>query len=355
MRRLTPQTASTPATFASSAQDARQNGHFDLVLVESETHFHYDHHFAFAGDSYRYLGSESCLLKSPRLEPRKTKSPLVLDKDDDEFHLSWKRSAAKEYELLELYLEIIQPVYPVLDLTERYLAQEVPADLAPAEIFCLNMIYSIGCYILPNTGKKQSAEHVWNPSGRLSYHQANSIKYRALASDYYLRAMQHLEAATIEPNLATLRAILMLAIHSSFDPKSGNMGQQIALAARLIYDLESKGEIQEQRPGDNEMLWKIHMTIFTLENQVASTLDRPALFPEPVRNLARQNHPRLILFRFQNCALRKKSLPNTCALYSAFSIDSVRATMRRSSRSKNFCHAWMKRPSYSRLCASVYT
>jgi hypothetical protein len=253
----------------------------------SETHLHYEHHFAYAADDYRYLGSESCLLRSPRLQPRKIRSPLVLDDDDDDWHLTWKKSSAKEWELLDLYLEIVQPVYPILDLSlpvGRYLVEDVPPDLTPTETFTLNMIYSISCYILPNTGKKHDPQHVWNPSGRLSYHQANSLKYRALATEYYTKAMEHLEAATMDPNIATLRAVLLLAIHSSFDPKTGNSGQQIALAARLAFDLEAKGELQELSPNEIDVLHNMHMTIFSLENQIASTLDRPALFPEPVRS-----------------------------------------------------------------------
>jgi hypothetical protein len=246
---------------------------------------HHEHHFAYASNDYRYLGSESCLLKSPRLQPRKVRSPLVLDDDDDDWHLTWKKSAAKEWELVELYLEIIQPVYPILDLSQpvgRYLNRDVPSDLTPTEVFTLNMVYSISCYILPNTGRRPNKIDTWNTSGRLSYHQANSLKYRALAGDYYAKAMENLEAATMDPNIATLRAVLLLAIHSCFDPKTGNSGQQIALSARLAFDLEAKGELQELQPNEVEVLRNMHMTIFSLENQVASTLDRPALFPEPV-------------------------------------------------------------------------
>lgn len=200
--------------------------------------------------------------------------------------MSTKESPAKQYELLELFIETIQPVYPILDPSLRYLTREMPADLTATEQFALYMIYSISCYILPNTGKRKNSEQVWNPTGRLSYHQANSIKYRALATQYFEKAMGYLEAATVEPTIATLRSVLLLAINSSFDPKSGNIGQQVALAARLAFDLESKRELQELEPNDVEMLRTMHMAIFSLENQVASTLDRPALFPEPVRLLS---------------------------------------------------------------------
>lgn len=252
--------------------------------VVSDAHLHYEHHFAFAGDTYRYLGHDSCLLKSPRLQPVTVKAEEPFDDDDDDVQLVLKNPKAKEHELLAVYLEVIQPVYPILDFSERYISDTVPLDLNANELFSQHMIYSIGCYIMPNTGHRQrGAENTWNPSGRLSFHQANSLIYRTLAREYFDKAMEHLDAATVDADLATLRAVLLLAIHSSFDPKSGNMGQQIALATRLASDLEAKAALQELEANEVAMLWKMHMTIFSLENQLASTLDRPALFPEPVR------------------------------------------------------------------------
>jgi hypothetical protein len=260
VRRLSPRTDPTPGSSTGTPNDEPSSAYpFRTEISPTEAHLHYQHHFAYAGHDYRYLGSESCLLRSPRLQPRKVPAPLALEADDDDWALTWKKSAAQEWELLHLYLEVIQPVWPTL-----------------------NMIYSIACYVFPSTGKRHDLQHTWNPSGRLSFHQANSLKYRALAIDYYTKAMEHLGTATMDPNLATLRAVLLLAIHSSFDPKSGNSGQQIALAGRLAFDLEAKAELQELQPNEIEVLRNMHMTIFSLENQVASTLDRPALFPEPV-------------------------------------------------------------------------
>ncbi|KAF2026948.1 hypothetical protein EK21DRAFT_102905 [Setomelanomma holmii] len=270
VRRLTPQSGASPATSIATTQTSASSFRMKTESAVSDAHLHYEHYYADAGGSYRYLGSESCLLISPRLEPRHVRPLIKSEEDEFEGNLSWKKSAAKEWELLELYLESIQPVYPILDLSlpsGRYVSQDIPADLTPVEIFTLNMIYSISCYILPNTGNRHDPEHTWAPSGRLSYHQANSIKYRMLADDYYAKAMEHLETATVEPNMETLQAVLLLAIHSSFDPKSGNFGQQIALAARLAFDLKAKGDLQELPPNEVEVLWHMHMTIFSLENQ----------------------------------------------------------------------------------------
>ncbi|KAA8617576.1 Zn-clus domain-containing protein [Pyrenophora tritici-repentis] len=283
-----------------------ENGTFGAIKsdsLESDSPRH-EHHFAEAGNSYRYLGAESCLLKSPRLHAATNVRGEQTDDEFDEWQFMNKDSTDKQYELVQLYLEIIQPIYPILDASQRYLGPELPSDLTSTEKFSLYMIYSIACYVLPNTGKKQPHSQGWNPSGRLAYHQANSIRYRSLATQYFADAMEHLEVATLEPNIDTIRSVLLLAINSSFDPMSGNIGQQVALAGRLAFDLESKGALQELEPHDVELLHAMHMTIFSLENQIASTLDRPALFPEPETELCfDKNKPAeylCSLYRMQN-------------------------------------------------------
>ncbi|CBX97451.1 hypothetical protein LEMA_P105820.1 [Plenodomus lingam JN3] len=266
VRRISPQ-GCLPSPAASS-DTPQTNSSVSIIKQETQSSSlpQFEHHFAYAGDSYRYLGSESCLLKSPRLHAN-IPPPFKYDKDDEEWQLATKDSPAKQWELLELFKQTIQPVYPVLDMKSRYLAADLPADLTHTELFSLYMIYSISCYILPNTGNRRDKQQTWNPTGRLSYHQANSIKYRALATQYFTRAMEYLEAATMEPTIATLRSVLLLAINSSFDPKTGNIGQQVALAARLAFDLESKRELQELDEYDVELLRSMHMTIYSLENQ----------------------------------------------------------------------------------------
>jgi hypothetical protein len=250
-------------------------------FIASEITRH-EHHFAEAGNSYRYLGAESCLLKSPRLHTAHEVRGEQSDEELDDWHYSNKDSPEKQYELMQIYLETVQPIYPILHSSLRYLGPELPSDLTSTEMFSLYMIYSIACYILPNTRKKQPPDNGLHPRGRIAYHQANSIRYRSLATQYFADAMEHLELATMEPNIDTIRSVLLLAINSSFDPIAGNIGQQIALASRLAFDLESKRALQELEPDDVKLLRAMHMTIFCLENQIASTLDRPALFPEPV-------------------------------------------------------------------------
>ncbi|KAF2634640.1 hypothetical protein P280DRAFT_474515 [Massarina eburnea CBS 473.64] len=271
----TPQEAASAAPAASAVSVKAES----VASTAPEAHQHYEHYFASAGNSYRYLGSESCLIRSPRLQGLTLSVPL--EEDDDDYLLSFSQTPAKSYEMVEVYLESIQPLYPILDTSARYLLRQLPSELTEVELFNLNMVYSIACHVMPVTTRRRHPHHQWNPSGKLSYHTGNYIKYRERAGTFLARAMEHLEASTAEPTIDTLRAILLLAINSLFDPKTGNIGQQVALATRLALTLESKIEQQELSPIETEMLRNMHSTIFSIENELASTLDRPATFPEP--------------------------------------------------------------------------
>jgi hypothetical protein len=310
VRRITAHNGISPAVSRGAPHDPNATVPVRSESVVSDSNHQYEHQFAYAGDSYRYLGSESCLVKSPRLVPAAVQIQI---EDDDDWQLSWKQSGAKDYELVEVYLESIQPLYPILDPSARYLSPAPPTDLTGPERFHLNMIYSIACHIMPSTTRKRHPKHQWNPSGRLSYQQGNSIKYRMLAASRLTDAMEYLEAATSESTIDTLRAILLLVIHCLFDPKTGNIGQQVALATRLALTLESQTEPQ-LRSKDAEVMRNMHSTIFSIENEIASTLDRPATFPEPVS----VHHVMLRLqtltdSRTGNYALTVKGLQIICA------------------------------------------
>lgn len=280
VRRLTNSSSSDAPSSASgeTPQETSQSASSRTDPSGSEPQHHYDHHFAYAGASYRYLGSESCLVKSPRLLSSAVDIPV---EDDDDWQLSWTQSRAKAHELVEVYLEVIQPMYPIVDLSARYLTPEPPLDLSETERFHLNMIYSIGCHLMPSHTWKKYPQHQWNPSGRLSYQHGNSTKYRLFAGTKLADAMCYLEAATSESNIDTLRSMLLLIVNSLFDPKTGNIGQQVALATRLALTLDSQIS-QESGSKDVEAMRNMHLSIFSIENEIASTLDRPATFPEPV-------------------------------------------------------------------------
>ncbi|KAJ4355762.1 uncharacterized protein N0V89_003782 [Didymosphaeria variabile] len=278
--------ASTPTSLA-------KNEIFRTESVVSETPghpVHPEHYFAEAAGSYRYLGSEACLVKSPRQKAKELNWP---SEEDDDWRISIRQSDAKNHELVEVYLEQIQTLYPILDLSARYLGPELPNDLTEVELFDLNMIYSIGCHVTPLILSKKirqredfgklwnpSDDQLWNVSGRHTYRMAHTQNYTLLAQHFLETAELYMEAATADATIQGLRAILLLAINSLFDPLKGNIGQQIALATRLAIALEQKGH--ELSPNDMITIRRMHTTIFSLENEIATVLDRPATFPEPV-------------------------------------------------------------------------
>ncbi|PSN74611.1 hypothetical protein BS50DRAFT_19803 [Corynespora cassiicola Philippines] len=311
VRRLSTRTQPSPAASGGTPQETVAPAPIKAESIVSEAPHQFEHHFAYAGESYRYLGAESCLLKSPRLQATSIQSPF---EDDDDWQLVWSQTPAKNHELVEAYMQAVQPLYPILDSSLRFLSPELPSDLSDTELFSLNMMYSIACHVVPSTPRARNPRHLWNPSGRLSYHQGNALKYRSFAGTFYSRAMEYLEASTVDPTIETLRAVLLLAINSLFDPKSGNIGQQVALATRLALDLEAKLDLepQEMEPNDAKVLRNMHSTIFSLENEIASTLDRPATFPEPTWELSfDKDHPAdylCSLYRLQHC-FRKGDQP----------------------------------------------
>lgn len=232
-----------------------------------------------------------------------------------------------------------QPVYPIIDVSHRYLQLDVPVDLAPIETFSLNMIYSIACHVIPNSAKRQDARNLWQSSGKQARYQSNCLRYRNLAGRFYDKAMVYVEEATLEPVVDTLRAVLLMAINSLFDPKSGNIGQQIALAARLAYSLETKAKQEGTTPEDAEMLRNMHMTIFSIENEIASTLDRPATFPEPVGMNLGSRRIYADACRAGSFVLRRIDRLSICARCSVYNAVSVLATRRRKRMSESFCRA----------------
>lgn len=232
---------------------------------------------------------------------------------------------------------------------------DVPIDLVPIETFSLNMIYSIACHTIPNSAKRQDARNLWHSSGKQAHYQANCLKYRNLAGKFYNKAMDHVEAATLEPTIDTLRAVLLMAINSLFDPKSGNIGQQIALAARIAYNLEAKADQEGSTPKNTEMLRNMHMTIFSIENEIASTLDRPATFPEPVSLIIRSpSGSRSDVRRAGSCASTRPGQLSICARCSAYSTDFAMGTRQSKQTSRNFCLVWMRRLSCFPLCELPY-
>lgn len=118
------------------------------------------------------------------------------------------------------------------------------------------MVYSIACQCVPDRGNR----------------------LLSLSDACYTRALKHIDSATANLTVETLQSIALLALRSLFDPQKGNFGQLIAFAARLAIDIGG-----QDIPAWGDSMRNIYTSIYCMESQFATVLDRPLFLPEPVR------------------------------------------------------------------------
>jgi hypothetical protein len=246
-----PQTRSAVATSNSTA-----DVHSSFAKREQEA----DHVFSYANGSYRYLGGRSGLAAAIDILEDRDLKELSVPPVDLELMLDETKIRPHIYAHMgQIYLTKIEPFFPLLDDSLRDLVLTPLANSSTSlQKFILFMIYSISCQLM-----RSPNEHRWLSLGECFRKQAMSL----------------LEVCTSEPTISTLRVILLLAIYTLIEPKEGNIGQQIALASRLAIDLASHDLNRENAAS----LQQMYTVIFCLENEVATSLDRPTTFPEPVR------------------------------------------------------------------------
>lgn len=169
--------------------------------------------------------------------------------------------------LMMIYMDNIQPVYPVIDeslpfLSSNWLIDRDLDSLDARQLFTLDLVHSIASrYIIDNISTDQRGS------------------YRVLASECHARALILFDKATTDISIPTLRAVILAALHSLFSPQQGNCEQLIGLAVRLAMELHAS---DKQARSDEGTIQQLYRVTYCIENQVATTLDRPALLPEPV-------------------------------------------------------------------------
>jgi hypothetical protein len=192
--------------------------------------------------------------------------------------------------LMQAYTAAIDIVFPLLTDRDHSLRPDL-ANANAADRFTLFMIYSIACCLVSNTDER------WHLLGKSCHKEA----------------MLLLDSCTAEADITTLKSILLLAIHSLTDPQSGNLGQQIALASRLVIELGT----QDLPPEHSALLESMYSIVFCLENDMCGALDRPATLLEPTWELSFDptNPSRYLcsLYRVQNC-FRKRKLKSSSHL-----------------------------------------
>lgn len=158
------------------------------------------------------------------------------------------------------YLEQVERYFPVLKPATRAFVSYSASQIGPGSLrLVVYMAQSIACQTLFHEDPQ------WNLLEHLCWNNAMAL----------------LEANTAEAGIETLEITLLLALHGLGAPDRGNVHQQLGLASRLAIDLATHELAKE----DVEALRNMTASIFCLQNEIASTLDRPATFAEPTGDL----------------------------------------------------------------------
>lgn len=221
----------------------------------------------------RYIGPSSCLskclslIKDPRTgESRVAPPPRLPNTSDPHFTLEREHH---DY-LVQKYMSEIHILYPIVDETSSFLLpgclseEDHTKELNPRERFILNMVYLLASHRVLDESK--GPEEIYS--------------YRRLGDHCHREVYGLFDKAAADITMGTLQAVTLAALHSMITPKEWSIGQLIGLAARLVIDLGS-GDQPRGDPSEEDQRQRIYKSIYCLENQYATTLDRPRLLPEP--------------------------------------------------------------------------
>lgn len=191
--------------------------------------------------------------------------------------------------LVEIYFSDMHSIYPFLDESLPFLSSEWPVEnnrtqLIPGQRFILELVYAI------------ASQQVL---GKLATNEQHYI-YRNLADECHRRGLMLFDKAATDISIASMEAVTLAALHSTFSPQKGNFGQLIGLASRLAIDLET-GDRPRSNQNEEGKMERVYMSIYCLENQFATAMDRPGLLPAPVINeYEKQQHILCAIYRIQS-------------------------------------------------------
>jgi hypothetical protein len=121
------------------------------------------------------------------------------------------------------------------------------------------MVYALACASLPREHRSRRA-------------------LQPFAAAFHRKAMDQFPQATVGGNVATLRALALLALYGLFVPEKTNVTQAIIQAVRLCIDLN----LHESQDRSS---YRLLVAIWCIERQVCLALDRPWMLPDMVRLL----------------------------------------------------------------------
>lgn len=219
----------------------------------------------------RYVGSLSCLSLSVadgvKTQAQQTPAPPILHMGDGPSCVMTQETHGY---LVTTYLTDIHSLYPFLDeslpfLSSEWLIDRHSTELEPRHHFMLELVYSIASHHI--------LDHV------TTEHQRHC--YRTLSDECHRRGLAFFDSAATDISIPTLQAVTLATLHSLFAPQQGNCGQLIGLAARLAIDLSTSDHPRVIR-SEAATMQQIYKSIYCIENQFTTALDRPGLLPEPV-------------------------------------------------------------------------
>lgn len=221
----------------------------------------------------RYIGSLSCLSQSLsvadgiKTQAQQTPALPILHMGDGPNCVVTQET---HQFLVTTYLTDIHSLYPFLDesllfLSPEWLIDGHSTELDPRQRFVLELVYSIASHHILDLIATEHQRHC----------------YRTLSDECHRRGLAFFDSAATDISIPSLQAVTLAALHSLLSPQQGNCGQLIGLAARLAIDLSTSDHPRVIR-SDMATMQKIYMSIYCIENQFSTALDRPGLLPEPV-------------------------------------------------------------------------
>lgn len=201
--------------------------------------------------NFAFFGPHSCVAGSLDQPLRGPETTLPLDDNVlAQIHAHQPLERDTRSHLIRKYFYPLHGQYPILDSGHTLLSDPVwtkPGDASSA--FISNIALAIACHGIPQ-----------------AHRYASSLA--AVSQSAYRSAMEHVEEATGDVSVTSLRNMALLSLHALFAPDCGNLHQLIGVALRLCVDLN----VQKKR---DPSLRRLLLSVLCIERQAGLCFDRP--------------------------------------------------------------------------------
>lgn len=157
-------------------------------------------------------------------------------------------------------MDTLHNLFPVFDDDQALYVLHAPRqNRSPGQTFLLKMVYSLACHCLP----------------------VNDNRLVDLSGSLYRESLIYIDTLLKDHSIEAVQGILLLALRSSFDATTGNIGQLVNFSYRLLIELSSHSVLQM-----SQTMGRLQCTVYCLTGLVAGALDRPYDVAEPVSHTA---------------------------------------------------------------------